>query len=141
MTIPNLIKYFYLSTPLFFLLDVIFRYSIRFPYLDTVPTVKYTYYAITTACGLLIWFSRMPAWLVGFLESIFNLTIMIVAIFMSYMSIDQWIGGGPTANPFTVRAVIALALSGTCLLVSIYTNPIFKVAKELEERPEKFDFT
>lgn len=141
MNVTRILKYYYLSTPVFFVLDVFLRYSVRFPYLDAVPKIKYTYYAITTICAILIWASRVPAWLVGFCESIINLTIMIVALFASYMSIDQWIGGGEASNPFTVRALIAFVLCGTALTISIYANPIFLLGKELEEHPEKFDFT
>ena len=52
--LPHFWQNYYLATPLFVVLDAIFGISLRIPFLDNAPVLKYIYYAMIFCFGLVI---------------------------------------------------------------------------------------
>ena len=52
--LPRFWRNYYLATPVFILLDAVFGISIRIPFLDNAPALKYIYYMAVFFVGLII---------------------------------------------------------------------------------------
>lgn len=52
--LPHFWRNYYLATPLFVVLDAFFHISLRIPFLDNAPVLKYIYYLMIFCFGLLI---------------------------------------------------------------------------------------
>ncbi|MFC1679388.1 hypothetical protein ACFL2T_04185 [Elusimicrobiota bacterium] len=116
----GVLKAYYLATPVFVLLDVLFDLNFRIPFLDGVPMLKYVYYIVAFSCGILI--VRVPKYssLVTSIESLANIAMLVIG-FMSKIisSVDALtvVGG---QNPVPPQAVVSFAMSATALGIAYY---------------------
>lgn len=98
----RLIRWYYLGTPAFYLVDALFGINVRVAFLDQWPAGTTAYYALAFALGLLAW--RRPAWTaqIGLLESGANVALLI-------LSVAVWYGGvlGAAASEYGMPAPIA----------------------------------
>ena len=66
--LPHFWQNYYLATPLFVVLDAFFGISLRIPFLDNVPALKYIYYMMVFCSGLLIRNRPETAKVISFVE-------------------------------------------------------------------------
>ena len=80
----RLIRGYYLSTPVFFLTDVLFGFNARVAFLDQWPAGKFIYYILAFVLGLIAW--RRPEWTaqIGLAESSTNVMLIIISVVVWY---------------------------------------------------------
>jgi len=117
------LQLYYLATPIFVIIDIVWGVNIRVPFLDYCPLLKYTYYTVVFACGIYTYKYPGKADIVGLLESNINTGILILGFMLTYYNLASNILESMTfENPFTIKAVINFSLSGFILLISSYRN-------------------
>jgi hypothetical protein len=112
---------YYLATPLFALIDVLWGVSVRAIALDAVPGLKYAYYAACLALGLLATVRPGLAGIVAASESSVNLALVIMSIPVAYLGVLQgMLDGGNVRNPFTPEFFANFAISAGVALTAYY---------------------
>jgi hypothetical protein len=110
----------YLSTPLFVALDYLYGVNLRIPFLDALPGAKALYYAAAFGCGILT--LVRPRWIavIGFAESVANISLLILAVGAAYLGMLESAASPNVVivNPFTPQAVASLVLSATVMMAS-----------------------
>jgi hypothetical protein len=67
---------YYLATPAFFLAEVLWGITIRVPYFLAAPVLRYLYYTLCAACGAVCYFRPKTTYLIAFIESTINITLL-----------------------------------------------------------------
>jgi len=120
----HVVRFVYLSTPLFAALDFAYGISLRIPALDAVPGAKAAYYAVDVACAIALWLR--PRWTaaIGLGESALNISLLVISTWASYLSVLDSAGSpaATVANPFTPEAVTGLVISASVLAASYLTS-------------------
>lgn len=125
-TAPSLVRIlevYYLATPAFLLLDILFGVPLRVSTLDT-PLFKYGYYTLSLGCGLAIQARPRAAPFIGLGESAFNFLLVILGILGPYWQMVNQ-AGDPNAtltNPFTPVMFVNAIIAGSIAVVSIKAN-------------------
>ena len=120
------LQFYYLSTPIFAIMDIVWGINIWISFLDYFPFLKYAYYTIVFICGIYTYKYPQRADIVGILESNINIGILIVGFMSTYYNLASTILENMTLdNPFTAKAVINFSLSGFIFLISSYRNSWF----------------
>jgi len=73
----------YYLTPVFILLDYVFGFNVRVAGLEHLGSYKYYYYIFCIICAVTIYRFDKYSLFVGFFESVVNLIILFIAIFMA----------------------------------------------------------
>jgi hypothetical protein len=117
----RLVVLYYLATPLFFLGDALWGWSVRVAFLDEFRTGRYAYYALCWIVGFIAWRAPRYASRLALLESSANLGLLILSVFAWYMQVLDWAGServavevpgfGALVNFVLVAAVGALSYS------------------------------
>lgn len=111
---------YYATTPLFAALDLVLDVNLRVSFFDHAPKLRVAYYLLTGAGALLM--ARFPAHatLLGFVESLANIVLLIIGVFVAYLAaIDAALAEHALpATPFSPAAIANLMLSAGALLVS-----------------------
>ena len=106
------LTWFYVATPVFVVLDLLWGINIRIMVLDHLPTLKYVYYALCLGCGALTATRPSLTSVVGRSESALNLGLVCITIPVAYMRVlDSVVGGQDPTNPFTPMFFVNLGLS------------------------------
>ena len=120
------LQFYYLSTPVFAIMDIAWGINIRIPFLDYFPFLKYAYYTVAFACGIYTYKHPQRADIIGLLESSTNIGILVIGFMLTYYNLAFTMLEDTTFdNPFTVRAIINFSLSGFIFLISYYRNSWF----------------
>lgn len=111
---------YYAATPVFAALDLALHLNLRVSFFEHARGIRIGYYVIACVCALLV--ARWPARaaLVGFVESIGNIALLIIGVFVAYLgALDAALAERalPT-TPFSPAAVLNLVVSASALLVS-----------------------
>ena len=69
---------YYIATPAFIILELLFGFGFRVPFILAAPVIRYLYYAVCIACGVICHFRPKAAPYVAFAESVIYLTLIIV---------------------------------------------------------------
>jgi len=112
--------WFYLATPVFVLLDLIFDWDIRVSFLDEHAGWKYLYYTFCLAIGLVMW--KLPALeaILGMVEGGVNMLLLTLSVMLPYYaSIDLIANGEEIKNPLDNFGIFNYLLSGCFLLISM----------------------
>jgi hypothetical protein len=88
----RLVVLYYLATPLFFLGDALWGWSVRVAFLDEFRTGRYAYYALCWIVGFIAWRAPRYASRLALLESSANLGLLILSVFAWYMQVLDWAG-------------------------------------------------
>ncbi len=78
-------RWYYYATPLFILLDYLAGINVRVTALESMPLYKNIYYGFCIFCGVLIFISPRYSPIVTILESVINILMMILLLFMPYV--------------------------------------------------------
>jgi hypothetical protein len=118
-TVSRLIQWYYLGTPIFFLLDRLTGFNFRVAFLDEWPTGKIIYYLIAFLLGIVAW--RRPEWTarIGLLESTTDVVLIILSVLVWYGgALDA--AGSETGMPvgFEAQALVNFVISALIAGVS-----------------------
>lgn len=111
--------YYLAGTPLFLVADLAFGLSVRAAFLDERPLLRFGYYAVAFACGLVM--TWRPAWsgVVGLAESGANIVLMIFAVMLGYFAaLDAALAEAPLRAPLGGASGVNLVISALVLIVS-----------------------
>ena len=112
--------WFYLATPVFVLLDLIFGWDMRVSFLDEHASWKYLYYLFCLAIGLLMWKQPALEAILGMVEGGVNMLLLTLSVMLPYYaSIDLIANGEEIKNPLDNFGVLNYLLSGGFLLISM----------------------
>lgn len=117
----HLLRLYYLATPVFFLVDVVFHAPVRAAFLPG-PGQRGAYYAFCLACGLLAW--GRPHWTrpVVFFESCVNLFLLCLSVLLPIWSLVDSLDTGGELPAFGPVRLINFGLSATIMLLAFYRN-------------------
>ncbi len=120
--VHRLIEIYYLATPLFFLIDIVFGAPLRVSALENA-WLRYAYYAFATVCGVLMGMKPRVAPLLGMLESSVNLFLVLLAVLMPVYGMTEAImSDEPLTSPLTPIRLVNVALTGTLLVISFHAS-------------------
>jgi hypothetical protein len=114
----RVIEGYYLATPLFFAIDLVWREPVRAAALSA-PGGRYAYYVVLVLLGLLC--RVRPAWApaIGMGESAFNLLLLILSVMLPIWNLtDQVLTDQPITGGLTQAHVWNFALAGTMAVLS-----------------------
>ena len=78
-------RFYYYLTPLFILLDYFGVTNVRVAALDSMPVYKNLYYGFCIVCGIVVFFSPRCSLIVGLFESVINIIVTVVILFLPYI--------------------------------------------------------
>lgn len=120
MQTRQLLKWFYLMTPLFLLLDKLLGWDIRISFLDQQPAWKLAYYLFCFCIGILMWRWQQLEPILGIVEGGINLLILTLSILLPYyQAIDAISSGEQVINPLNAGSIMNYLLTGIFLLMSM----------------------
>ena len=117
----SLIKGYYLGSPLFLLMDLWWGIEVRVTFIPD-PGLRFGYYVIISAMGLLTHFRPRSAPWVALGESSLNLVLILLWILLPIYAIpDALAAGGEIGVPYTPNQVLVNGLlAGTFFLLGFY---------------------
>jgi len=116
----KILLWFYLATPVFFLLDILFQWDFRISFLDNHTGWKMLYYAFCFAIGYMMW--KLPAleYLLGTIEGGVNMLLLTLSVMLPYFdAIDSISSGLNVDKPLNTFAVTNYIITGAFLLISM----------------------
>ena len=121
------LRVYYLSTPVFIILDIAGDLSVRASGLDTKPTLKYLYYAVCFALGLLCRRSGAMAPVFGLIESSINVLLLVLSVMLPiYETASRVAEGAAMIQPFGPQFFANFAISAVVLCICFYSNPLLR---------------
>lgn len=128
----QLLRTYYLSTPLFVLADVVWGVNPRVAGLEGYPALKAGYYAACLGCGLVAAFKPGASQIVGLAESAVNLLVLALGIFLPYYAVlDRVLADQPIPAPLAPDEIANFLIAGAVLSISFYGNPLLRRGRAL----------
>ena len=119
----QVLKWIYLGTPVFLVLDLAFGWDIRVSFFDTHPGWKYGYYIFCFVIGFLMMKQPRLEPILGIIESGANILILSLSILVPYYAAIEAISSGEEfANPFNKYNFINYIFSGLIIMISMHVN-------------------
>ena len=116
----KLLLWFYLITPVFFLLDSLFGWNIRISSLDNYPGWKMLYYLFLLCIGLLMWKWQILEPILGLIEGGVNMLLLTLSVLLPYYAAIDAISSGQTIEkPLDAFSIINYLVSGLFLFISM----------------------
>ena len=116
----QLLLYFYLATPLFFLMDSLFGWNIRISSLDAHPAWKVSYYLFLLGIGFVMFKWPRIEPILGIIEGGVNMLLLTLSVLLPYYAAIDAISSGETIqNPLNNFSIINYLISGMFLFVSM----------------------
>lgn len=113
-----LVSLYYLATPLFFFVDLLWQAPIRVSFVEDAGT-RYAYYLFCMLCGGVCYRWPRIAPLVGLCESSLNILLLVLgALLPLYRLPEQILADEVVTNPITSTRIINFCLSGLILVIS-----------------------
>lgn len=123
----KLIKYYYLLTPLFFVLDIIFGWQVRVITPWNSPIIRIIYYAICFAVGIALRKNEVYLSLFGLAECVVNITLLILTyMLVLYNPVDNW----DVLTQLKITDLLHVILVSSAMIRSFHENPIVKRHEE-----------
>ena len=117
-TLQSLFAVYYAATLAFVFFDFFFGLNVRLTFLEQWPAGRALYYVFCALCFLLIW--RYPAWsgVVAAVESLVNLSALIISMALKVMVVtDEMIDSGRGA--ITGAELLNFLLSGSMAYLAL----------------------
>jgi len=113
----SFLRWYYLATPLFWLVGAISGVNVRVAFLDDSPVGRNAYYLLCFVLGVVM--LRAPAYAsrLAFVESAANLGLLMLSVAVWYFRMLDWAGGPSVA----VRVVTPAELVSFVLTTAIAT--------------------
>lgn len=112
---------YYAATAVFLIADYAFSFNIRLAFLGDFPAWRFAYYLFCFLCLLLVW--RFPAWaiVIAALESLVNVTGLILHMGIRVMTLsDAAIEAG--RPPVTVQEICNFLISGSAAYMALWLH-------------------
>ena len=112
----SLLRWYYVATPLFWLVGLIWGVNVRVAFLDDFPIGRNVYYLLCFVLGIVMLRTPQYASRLAFAESTANLGLLMLSVAVWYLRMLDWAAGPSVAvravTPaelvnFTLTAVIA----------------------------------
>jgi len=117
--------WFYLASPLFFLLDFAFGWDIRISFLDQNIAWKLAYYLFCFGVGILMWRWDALKPILGIVEGGINILLLTLSILLPYyQAIDAISSGKQIINPLDSGSLINYLLTGVFLIISMQLRTV-----------------
>ena len=130
----RLLQFYYLGTPLFVLLDLLFAANIRAAALEQYPVLKYGYYVLCLGCGIFTRTVPRLSAVVALIESSVNILLLILGVLVPYFQLIAQVASNQRIGTagMTPALVVNFAISATIWAVSFYQNPVLSDARHHE---------
>jgi hypothetical protein len=102
----SLLRWYYLATPLFWLVGAIWGVNVRVAFLDDFPVGRNAYYLLCFVFGVVMLRAPQYASRLAFAESAANLGLLIISVLAWYVRMLDWAASPSVA----VRAVTTTEL-------------------------------
>jgi hypothetical protein len=119
--VARLILAYYLATPLFLLIDLVWAAPLRVAFIQSDAT-RYAYYGFCFLCGLIMWRRREVAPWLGIFESAINFTFVLLSILLPLWSAPDAIAAGGGLPSFGLARITNAMLSGTMLVAGFHAR-------------------
>lgn len=93
----DLLRWYYLGTPVFWLVDGIWGVHVRVAFLDDFPLVRHVYYAWCCVIGIVATFAPRYTARLALAESVMNLGLLVLSVGLWYLSMLDWAAGPSVA--------------------------------------------
>lgn len=117
----RLVLVYYLASPLFWLLQLLFGWQIRVAFWED-PKWNALYYCVLMLCAIAVY--MRPAWLavVALIESAGNIVLHILSFAIPLFTLsDSVLQGNPATPDFSAAHIIGFLLAGLCMSLSFQT--------------------
>ena len=119
----TLIKTYYLLTPLFFLLDWLFGWSLRLSTPWQGVGLDLLYYAVCVVAVCVLHRQAQALALFGVFECSFNLLLLMLSVFLPYVTMGQVLSDGQVVDfVFGWQQLLQFVLVGGVLILAFYRN-------------------
>ena len=111
----SFLRWYYIATPLFWLVGVIWGVNVRVAFLDDFPVGRNAYYLLSFVLGIVMLRAPQYASRLAFAESSANLGLLMLSVAVWYLRMLDWAAGPSVA----VRVVTPAELVGFVLATVI----------------------
>jgi hypothetical protein len=112
---------YYLLTPAFLVLELLWRVSFRVPFLLAVPLLRYLYYGFCFGCGTVCYFRPKATPVVALTESTTNIALVFAGYFIAYYNAIFVIGEtGNIPEILTIKGTLSFAVPATVCVAGFY---------------------
>jgi hypothetical protein len=117
----RLLRLYYLATPLFFLLDLVFQAPLRAAFLPR-PEQRWAYYLFCLACGVAARARPVLTRPIAFVESCVSLFLLALSVLLPIWSLVDTLETASGPPPFGPVRLANFMLSAAVLLLAFYRN-------------------
>lgn len=129
------LRFYYWSTPLFFLADAVWGVSIRASFLPR-PDLRIVYYCFCLACALLCHRKPEMTPFIGMSESAVSLLLLALGVMLPiWGAADAVVSGGDVPAIMTPAKLFNILLSGSILVLAFHRNQS-RLAEQIGLPPE-----
>ena len=93
----SLLRWYYLATPVFWLLDILFHVRVRVAFLDDFPLGRNLYYLLCFGIGIAATVQPRYTARLAFTESAVNLGLLVLSVGVWYLRMLDWAAGPSVA--------------------------------------------
>jgi hypothetical protein len=132
----RLVWAYYIATPLFFIMELLWGISLRVPVLLAVP-LRYVYYLSCFVCGAICYFRPRITPVIGLIES----TVNIALVFLGFLAaiIATWNVDRTTTTPapeaLPLKDVLGFAIIATVWIISFHH--CLRLVQEMTEQKKQ----
>ena len=94
----SVLRWYYIATPLFWLVGVIWGVNVRVAFLDEFPVGRNAYYLLCLILGIVMLRAPQYASRIAFAESTANLGLLILSVAVWYLRMLDWAAGPSVAG-------------------------------------------
>jgi len=124
----RLVWIYYIATPVFLIIELLWGISFRVPFFITSPLVRCVYYGFCLSCGGVCYFRPGITFFVGLIESTINVVLLFVGFGLVLLNvITNAMEFGGASQTFLIKSVISFAVTGTIWIACFkYSLNIFE---------------
>lgn len=127
----KLLKTYYLLTPVFLAVEMLFDFNIRIAIPGESETFKYIYYAVCFLCAFFVFNNPLTATIFSLAECVLNIFLLILSIMYPVSHVAAALDNGNMANyRFAMSDLVHFMLVGSILLYAFYSNPVIKKSRK-----------
>ena len=82
----GLLQFYYILTPLFFIVELIWQVRVRVPLILTSAELRYGYYGVCFVCGVLCYFRQKLTPVVAIVESTINIALLCSGFYLTVIN-------------------------------------------------------
>ncbi len=127
----QLLKYYYLFTPVFAAADIFFDVNIRINIPGGHEAVEYVYYFICFFSSFFVFKTAISAALFSLFECVINIFLLALSVMWPIIMLGETIdSAGLSQFKFGMPELIHFIIAGGVLLYCFYTNPLIQKSRQ-----------